>query len=484
MHNSLKQPSGLYILFGAEMWERFGFYCVQSFLVLYLTKVLGFDDAHADDLYSAFSGLLYAAPVIGGFLADYVLGFRRAIICGAILYILGYFLMLSNNTYAFYFALSLLIGGNGYFKANVSSLLGTLYSANDPRRDSGFTIFYLGINVGTLLGPMIASVVAEKYGYNYGFASCGIGMLIGLVTFLWGKKYLGRKGIYPSGERGVAKHSIKNKQRILTYALTILAIIGISFSIDQTNFIFYGITLFCIASVGYILYLTIDFPSRESRLKVIALLILFVFSLVFWAMYMQMFTSLILFSERNVNRVFFGWTVPTPVTTVIIPIFIILLAPLVAKLWLKIADTRWDFSYGTKFALGHLFQGISFLILIIGALFPNDHYQVAFIWLILSGLLRVIGELCLSPIGLSAVTKLTPTQFTGMMMGVWFLTISGGLVLGNKFALIAVIPSGLTDPAAMLHIYQSAFVIYMIVSLACAIILFLLTPLLKKLTHS
>src|SRR3990167_9389982 len=178
-----KQPSGLYVLFGAEIWERFGFYFVQSIMVLYLTAQLSLSDSEADNLYSAFTAALYAAPVLGGLLADSTLGFRRAIILGSTLYTIGYFLTIIHGAYGFYLALSLLVCGNGYFKANVSSLLGTLYTDQDPRRDSGFTLFYLGINIGSFLGPIAASIITARLGYQYGFAGFGFCILLGLAFF-------------------------------------------------------------------------------------------------------------------------------------------------------------------------------------------------------------------------------------------------------------------------------------------------------------
>ena len=477
-----KQPSGLYVLFGAEIWERFGFYFVQSIMVLYLTAQLSLSDSEADNLYSAFTAALYAAPVLGGLLADSTLGFRRAIILGSTLYTIGYFLTIIHGAYGFYLALSLLVCGNGYFKANVSSLLGTLYTMQDPRRDSGFTLFYFGINIGSFLGPIAASIITVRFGYQYGFAVCGIGMLIGLAIFLWGKKKLGTHGIYP-GEQMIKKGKpVQHKNKFYVYFGTLLFALGLSIALSHLHFIRTLIAFFCFACVIYLLYIVLKLPDRQARLKIVALLILFIFSILFWAFYMQLYTSVTLFTDRDVNRVLFGVKLPTSLFQSIIPVFVMLLSPFAAKLWLHLGKSYWNPSFGMKFCLGHVFQGICFLTLVLGMICHNENNQVSMIWLVISGFFRVVGELALSPIGLSAVTRLSPLRLTGMMMGLWFLTLAAGSLLGGYFAQFAAIPTGMTSPVAKLYVYSQAFTHYALLSFAAAAVLFLLTPLVKRLS--
>jgi POT family proton-dependent oligopeptide transporter len=479
MTQHLKQPKSVYFLSFTEVWERYGFYCIQSLMVLYLIKILGFDQRHAYALYSAFTALLYASPVIGGFLADRLLGFRKTIICGALLYIVGYGLLLAHSKYGFYLSLSLLVCAMGYFKANVSSLLGTVYDDHDPRRDSGFTIFYLGINVGSFLGPIIGALLAEHFGYGVGFASSGLGMIFGLATFLYGRRYLGDHGVKPLACKKEGKSL--SKIQLATYTITVLAVIGLSFVMPFATVIEYVIAGFSAVAVLYVIIEMLKLPTAKERKKVIALLILFAFSVVFWAYYMLMYSVFILFSDSNVNRVIFGWHIPAAMLTSLVGLFIIILCPFAAKLWTSIDEHPWRPTYGLKFALGSIFQGISFFILVLGCWFHGANYQVALYWFVIYSFVRVLGELSLSPIGLAAVTELSPTKLVGTMMGIWFLTIAGGLILANYLADLAIVPQHASTQTS-LHIYSHALLNYAIASVVIGLVLAAFTPWLKKLT--
>jgi proton-dependent oligopeptide transporter, POT family len=478
-----KQPKALYFLAFTETWERFGFYCIQALLVLFLTKSLHFTDAKANGLYSAVSGLLYASPVIGGWLADRFLGFRKAIIFGAILYACGYIMMFSHASYGFYLALSLLIIANGYFKANISSLLGSLYQKGDVRRDSGFTLFYLGINIGTLLGPIAASVLTERYNFHYGFGVSGIGILIGLATFLYGRRYLGKHGVLPQYlEARQPGHRPKHLHHFVIYAISLCAVLGLTFLLTFDTAIEIALTTFCVVAIIYAISLSFKLQNKFERNKMLALLIFYCFSAVFWAFYMQIFTSVTLFSERNVDRWVFGWHIPTAMLQSIIPVFLILFSPLAARVWLRLSQSKYNPSISLKFAYGQLFQALSYLVLIIGMTFSHQAV-VALFWLVISGLLRAIGELALSPIGLSIVTKLSPVKYVGMMMGIWFLSIAGGLILANPLADIAAVPKALkNNPVESLPYYAHAFSWYAIISAITALILIFATPWFKRMT--
>lgn len=475
----LNQSASVYLLSLTEMWERYGFYCVQSLLVLYLTTTLHFDDTKAYSLYAAFTGLLYAAPIIGGYMADRFLGFQKTIIFGALLYIAGYMLLLVNTKFAFYFSLALLVAGMGYFKANVSSLLGTTYEFHDPRRSSGFSIFYCGINIGSLLGPIGGAFVAEKYGYLTGFSTSGIGMIIGLVTFLYARKYLGKHGIHPLAPSVHAKNS--GRTQVFAYASTLVAALIIAFIIPHNTFLDWIIVFFAMLAVIYVVYQTVLYKAAHIRKRVIALLILFVFSTVFWGYYMLLYSVLILFAERHVDMAVMGYQIPVALTTTFISIFVITLSLPFAFLWRKIDGTPWGPSYGLKFAIGLIAQGVCFLVLILGVHFHHADYRIALFWLVLSAFFRVIGELTLSPIALAAVTDLAPKKLVGTIMGLFFLSISGGLILSNQFADIAAVPDG-TSASASLAIYDHAFWAYAIASVLIGAILIGVTPFLKRLT--
>ena len=458
-----RQPVSLYFLSLTELWERYGFYTVQALFVLYLTNSLHFTDKHSYALYTAFTGLLYASPVIGGFLADRWAGFQKAVLFGTLLYIAGYIFMLSHNRYGFFFALALLVCAMGFFKASISSLLGTLYDKDDPRRDSGFTIFYLGINIGVFTAPIISSLIARHFGYQIGFASAGIGMVFSLCIFLLAKKRLGDHGALPLTKKTLTK-SLQKKQGII-YATTLLVAIGLSFIIDFPEVIVYSIAAFSIAAILYVLNQTVKYKSSAIRKRIIALLVLFVFSTLFWAYYMLSYSVLTLFAERSVNRVLFGWNVPAAMLSGIQGLTIIIMAPIFAKIWMKTDKSPYHPTYGLKFAFGHFFQGAAFLLLVLGCYFHNTQYQVSTLWIFVFYFTRALGELSLSPIGLAAVTQLSPKKLVGTMMGIFFLTIAGGSILSNYLDDMAIVPKGVTNSKIILGIYNHAFIEYALVSI-------------------
>lgn len=482
IQSKLKQPAGLYNLFFVELWERFGFYCVEALLVLYLIKVHHVTDTKAYDLFSAFSALIYATPVLGGYLADRLLGFRQAIILGSILYFIGYAALASMSHYLFYPALALLICGNGFFKSCVSSLVGTLYNGeDDPRRDSGFTIFYMGINLGVFFAPIVSTWLAFTFGWGYGLGSAAIGILIGLATALIGFKKLGTRGL-PTNPALLNKVFFAGiSMRMLFYLGLIVAIFLLVLLINNASLADHLLDVFTIAMLIVIAVISFRY-DREQRNRMWALIILLLFSVVFWALYTQMFSSLILFLDRVVNRHFYVWNIPASTYTSVEAFFIIVCSPAVAYLWLRLSKTRWNPSTGMKFALGLFFVGVAFLTLPLSILVAKNHL-VNQSWVILFYFLVTLGELCLSPIGLAMITALAPTNITGMMMGVWFLTLSAGFALGDYIADLTNIPATMTDPQQISAIYSHTYAHFGIVALVIALILLTLTPTLKRLMN-
>lgn len=472
-----KQPSGLKCLFFVEMWERFGFYCVQALLVLFLTKAYHFKDTQAYDLFSAASALIYATPVIGGYLADKILGFRRAVLFGTILYTIGYFLLATTKTTLIYPALALLICGNGFFKSCVSSLLGTLYHDNDPRRDSGFTIFYMGINIGSVASPIICTWLAMQYGWGYGFAAAGVGMLFCLTFIAFGFKTLGNHGLPPQKNSNKTYFGFSRQALVILGVLVALAFF--TFLMHHSHLVDQAFNIFSIITLIVILTITFRYP-REQRNKMLVLITLMVFSVLFWAAYTQMFTSLTLFTDQIVNRQFLGWTVPTAMFQSVNPFFIITLSPFLAMLWIRLNGTRADFSAPAKFALAIILMSVAFLILPIGIQLAAKNGLVSMAWINSSYFLITVGELCLSPVGLSIVTVLAPAEITGMMMGVWFLCLADAYALGGYLADLTSIPSNVTDPAIMGKIYGHVYTKLGLATLALGLVLMLLTPKLRK----
>lgn len=478
---NLKQPAGLYNLFFVETWERFGFYCVQALLVLYLSKVHHMSDTQSYDLFSAFSTLIMATPVLGGILADRLIGFRRSVLLGGILYVIGYFALATTSPLLFYPALALQICGNGFFKGCISTLLGTLYNGeHDPRRDSGFTIFYMGINIGSFLAPIISTWIADSYGWGWGFASAGVGMVIGMITAVIGFRKFGKRGLPPSLER-LKQRIFLGVSRETWFFLGLLISIGIiCILIDHARFVDHAFDVFAaLVAIGVII-VTFRY-EREQRNKMLMLIILMIFSVFFWALYNQTFSSLTLFTDRIVNRNTFGWVIPTAMYQSVNPFFIIVLSPILAALWMRLSGNRWNPSTPMKFVLGLFFLGIGFLALPLGIHMAYQNGMVWQGWLNLSYFLQTIGELCLSPTGLAMITALAPPNLTGMMMGVWFLTVAAGYALGDYIADLTNIPSNVTDLHQISAIYSHTFAKFGWITLGITLLLILMTPQLKKL---
>lgn len=477
--SSYSQPKGLYPLFFTELWERFGFYMVQTILVLYLSQKLGLSDNHSFLLYGAFSSMMYLTPVLGGYLAGQFMGYRQAIILGSFLLILGYFLMAIPSKQALFLGMSLVILGNGFFKPNVSSIVGELYSREDSRRDGGFTIFYMGINIGGLLPPLFAGLLVERFGWGWGFSSAAFGLVIGLLIFLVCKKFLQGKGDIPHSSplhQGA-------KAKMIFYSLLFIGMLiltGLFYYLfyipKMTGAVLIAATLGCVATL---LSMVLKEP-REQKRKLFACLILIVISIGFWAVYNQMFTSLMLFADRNMGKQWLGFTIDAEFTQFFNPFFIILFSPFLGKLWVWLDGRGKNPSTPAKFTYGLLFTAISFFFLAAGTKFFNVQGVSSPWWLVGAYLLQTIGELTLSPVGLSMVTRLAPPHLVGIMMGIWFLTQSTAFAIGGILATWSSVPKDalITQASA---IYSSAFWYYGLLTLVLSAISFLLIPHVKRL---
>ncbi len=476
---SESQPKALYLLFFTECWERFGFYTIQAIIILYMTKALLMSDQHANLLYAAMSSLLYLTPTIGGYLADRYLGFQRAIMLGGVMFVVAYFVAAFQNQTLFFLGLSILICANGFFKPNVSSIVGELYEENDPRRDGGFTIFYMGINLGALIPPLIAGALVLKFGWHSGFIVAAIGMAIGQLIFMLGKKQLGTAGLYPQGRTSLTPPS---KLFYCLLAVGIIAAVGIC----QLAFHYPEMTNYVVEAAAVIIFLIVIFLLMKEpvvqRKKMIASLVLIVISFGFWAFYNQAFTSLTLFADRNMDHHMLGLPIDAEATQFFNPFFIILLSPMLSRLWIRMDRVELNPSIQMKFALGVLFLAIGFLLLAFCAKFLGINGQVSPWWLCGSYLLQTVGELLISPIGLAMITVLCPKHLVGMMMGVWFFSQAASFAVGGFIANLAAVPEKL--PAIeSLPIYAHAFMIYGGISLLLAMLTFALIPFLNRMTN-
>ena len=451
-------PKGLYLLFFTEMWERFSYYGMRAILILYLTKKfieggLGMDEKYAMLLYGYFTGFVYFTPLIGGWLADRYLGKRLAVTIGGITMMLGQFTLFGlNSTTGLYIGLLLLIIGNGFFKPNISTLVGGLYKDGDSRRDAAFTIFYMGINLGAMIAPLVIGVVTDNmfattnedgsisYGYRYGFLVSGIGMLLGQVIFnLLGPKYLGDLGTKPVG--AVSDTEVAKVQKSIN---------------PETGK---------------------ELDEKDEKQRISVIFILLIFAVFFWAGFEQAGSSLSLYTDKYIDRSIGSFEIPTSWFQSVNPLFIVTLAPLFTLFWASPIGRR--LTTPVKMGVGMIILGVGFLFMI-GAVAERSangdvddvNNKAALMWLIMTYLLHTIGELCISPVGLSVVTKLSPPKLASVLMAVWMLSSFFANIVGGYIASYVE-----TMGAGEVFTYIAGFVS------VCGVLLILLNKVILKLMH-
>lgn len=489
-------PRGLYMLFFAEMWERFSYYGMRALLVLYMTQgFLKYNDENAYAIYGAYTGLVYAAPVIGGLLADQILGYRRAIILGGSLMAAGHLLMTQENPYAFFTALALIICGNGFFKPNISSLVGKLYEPGDSKRDAGFTIFYMGINLGAGLAPVLCGIVANKFAtksivdgkeiidkaFHYGFGLATIGMILGLIVFTLGQGVLGDRGLPPSKER-------LKKWGLPIYVCSVLIAPMIGLLLQYHDVVGYLLIATGILTLGSLFAVALK-EEKIARQRMFVVFSLMFFQMVFWAFFEQAGSSLTLFAERNVHRSVLGAEVPTAALQAVNPVFIWIFGPLFAALWVKLGAKRRDPSAPTKFGYGLLQLAAGFAVIWLGAQTADSTGKVLLLFLILGYMGHTTGELCLSPVGLSMVTKMAPARIVGMLMGAWFLSIAFANYLAGIIASFTGVSEGggketVVPPATQtVKVYGDVFGKIAVAAFVASLLAFILSPILTRWMH-
>jgi proton-dependent oligopeptide transporter, POT family len=444
----LGHPVGLFILFLTEMWERFSYYGMRSLLTLYMVKylflqpdvgkeILGFNAIKGalesvfgplttqplgSQVYGLYTAFVYLTPFFGGMLADKVIGRRRAVILGGVLMAIGHFLMAMES--AFFPALLFLILGNGAFKPNISTQVGGLYRQGDPRRDRAFTIFYMGVNTGALLAPLISGTLGQKVAWHYGFGAAGVGMVLGLILYIWGQRYLA----HDSSDAPISP--VKTARSIATYIFSIAAalivfIIGLPAVMSLIARV--GISKPLIAAIaavvlGILFWRWMRSLPEEDRKSVGAIFILCFFNIFFWGVYEQQGNTMQLWADHNTNWNFLGLSIPSTWFQAFNPAMIVLLAPLLNKVWAWQAERRTEPSSPTKMGIGCFILGLSYIVMIIANAGTGPDELHSIFWLVGTTFILTIGELYLSPIGLSFVTKVAPARMVSMMMGVWFLS--------------------------------------------------------------
>lgn len=483
----LGHPKGLFVLFFAEMWERFSYYGMRALLIFYLTKHWLFSDSESGIIYGAYTALVYITPVVGGYLADKYLGQRKAVLFGAVLLTLGHFFMafegdagighVDNPVISiFWMALALIIVGSGFLKANISVIVGQLYPRTDVRRDGAYTIFYMGINLGAALGSLLCGYIGETYGWSYGFGLAGIGMLLGLIVFIWGKPLLLGRGEASDPaklEQPVAGIKLEWWMYIAGLGMVVLCWLAIQFQ-DLVGGV---LAVFGGGLVLYVLFTAVTKLTSEDRDRIFAAMFLILTSIIFWALFEQAGSSLNLFTDRHVDRA----GVPASTFQSINAIYIILLAPVFATIWTVLGRKGLEPSAPFKFGLGVVQVGLGFLVLVWGAQAAGIENATPVLFIFLIYLLHTTGELCLSPVGLSAMNRLAPAHMASLIMGTWFFASATGNFVAGLIA-SATGAEGVGEEAGK----QVVLDVYWTVGLSAVgvgVAVLVISPLIKKLMH-
>ncbi len=438
-------PAGLRTLFFTEIWERFSYYGMRALLVLYMVDAgsgLGLDDRTATAIYGLYTAAVYLVCLPGGWIADRLLGAQRAVWIGGLVIAFGHFTLAIPGRTPFFLGLLLIICGTGLLKPNISAIVGQLYARGDPRRDSGFTLFYMGINIGAFIGPLVCSTLgeSERFGWHYGFAAAGVGMVLGLVYFRMTRGRLGDTGVLRVAPDAAAQARVRTAWYRLAAATILTAAVGAMMfprmiGIDPLIVAQRTGLLIAAIALGYFLYLFLFAGlSAEEKRKVGVIAILFLGAAMFWSGFEQAGSSLNLFAERYTRRVFGGFEIPSGWFQSLNPLFVFTLAPVFAALWIELARRHLNPSTPAKFGLGLLLLSAGFLVMMAAARLVQPGETVAPAWLVMTYLLHTMGELALSPVGLSATTRLAPQRYAGQMMGVWFLGASLGSLLAGLIA--------------------------------------------------
>lgn len=511
-HTPKGHPKGLYMLFATEMWERFSYYGMRAIFVLYLIKALAFNKELASEIYGSYTGLVYLTPLIGGYVADRYWGNRRSVFRGGLLIALGQFAMfISASFYSqvaisipfMYTGLGLIIFGNGFFKPNITTMVGQLYSDKDIRKDSAYTIFYMGINLGAFIAPLVAGTLGDTGNpsdFKWGFLAASIGMLIGIAIFhFFQHKYL----ITPTGEQVGTKPYVQREEpsdkkdktplskQFIEWGLWVaieLVLLYLFYQFGNFDFIGSAIFSLCIVIPAYII--TDKSLTKIERHRIWVIFIIAFFVIFFWSAFEQAGASLTFFADEQTNRMILGWEMPASYFQSFNALFIVTLAPIFSFLWIYLKRKNIEISSPMKQAIGLFLLAIGYLIIAIGVKDVNPGIKVSMFWLISLYFIHTLGELCLSPIGLSLVNQLAPVRFASLLMGVWFLSNAtankfAGILSGlypefNEKGELVQASSFLGYSIENLHDF---FIIFVAMAGIASIILFLMSKKLQQMMH-
>lgn len=474
-------PRGLFVLFYAEMWERFSYYGMRALLILYLTKFWLFSDGPSNMIYGAYTSLVYITPVLGGYLADRWLGQRKAVLFGGIVLALGHLFMAWEGMHGvtdpaikqadpainvFWLALALIIVGSGFLKANISVIVGQLYKMTDTRRDAAYTIFYMGVNTGAALGTILVGYLGETIGWSWGFGLAGIGMVLGLIIFVVGKPALRGRGEPPK--------ALPRKREMALYGTGAAAVAVVWFLIQYVDVIQGLLIVSGVAMLGYTLYEAFKLP-KEPRERMFAILFLIALNPIFWGLFEQAGGSLSLYTDKFVDR----GGVPTSLFQSINPIYIVLFGPMFAALWQYLGKKGLEPSAPAKFGLALIQVGLGFLVFTWGAGTGDPAVMTSVVFVFLIYMLHTTGELCLSPVGLSAMTRLAPLHLGSFIMGAWFYMTAVGNFVAGKIGEATGGEGGVMSKELTLAIYTKIGW----VTVGVAVVVLALSPLVRRWMH-
>jgi proton-dependent oligopeptide transporter, POT family len=482
---SKKHPPQLYMLFFAEMWERFSFYGMKALLLAYMVTQLKFDEPKGYAILGSYAALVYTMPMFGGVMADKFLGYRKSVLFGGVLMVIGHLILAIPQDWSFFYGMAFIICGNGFFKPNISSLVGTLYANNDPRKDSAFSLFYMGINIGAALGGLLCGYVGQKINWHYGFGLAGIFMIIGLVVFAIGQKTLLQKGLPPDpvALKKPRFAFLSNEHIIYLGTFLVLPLVVTLFhNYEVMDYIMFGLGA---VSLVYIIFIATKL-ERAAKQKLFAALVMIVFSVLFWAFYEQNAGSLNLFAMRNVDMNVGGVELPAlSVNNFLPPGWVIVLSFFFAWLWPWLNKRNREPSTPLKFALSFILMGIGFYVFYLGCKTTSTGL-ISLTTFVFGYFFIICGEMCLSPIGLSMITKLSPGNIVAMMMGIWFFASAIGEFLSAKIGAMMSVPREIAEannPATSLPFYADILSNIGIGSIALGVLLIVFVPLLRKWMH-
>ena len=498
----LGHPAGLYVCFATELWERFAYYGMRALLIFYLTQQFLLTDDISYSIYAAYTSLVWMLPVIGGMVADKYLGSRKSVTVGAVFMAVGFISMAlpsslgwlfvsagdsdASNIDTLFLSMAMIIVGVGFLKTNISTVVGALYEHNDPRRDAGFTIFYMGINIGGFLAPFICGWVGSTWGWNYGFGVAGVGMLLGLITFLAGS-HLFEGRAEPSDPAKLTEQVLPGVNRELLIYMGILALTVMIFLLMK-NYQYVGSVLGAFGALlgTFIIYFSVFKCSPQERDRMLVVSVLVVFSILFWGLYEQMGSSLNLFADRLVDRNLFGWQVQASQLQALPPLIVIIFAPLFSGLWVRLGRRGMDPNIPVKFSLALLLIGLAFLMPVVGISLVEPGEKIALFWYVLVFFLMICGELCMVPIAMNMITRLCPKRVVATMMGSFFLSMSVGSYIAGYLAKrtsVETVDGKIVNVAEAMDTYVSAYLDIGLIGLGSAVLLYFLSPLLFYRMH-